>query len=301
MTPPAFDARGGGHDLERRAGELALAVGAADGRLGGVEVVGLVLRLRGVEVVGRQEVGVVGGRRPHGQDLAVAGVERHHRAGVVPERLACGLLDVGADRQDHVSHHVALDEQVAEAVEVEPDVVAGEVAVVLALDAGRTEREGEVPGDVGEELGGVRGVRALQVEPVVGRHRLGEHDAVGADDVAPGAREVPLDRTGVLRLVLQRLGLEHGQPVHLQEQRDVADRQEHPEVADLLAHRPVALVVAVEVLMPAGRSRRSSGRPPSGRPRARPSRSRCAAAAPAAPSWPAATSRRTRRTGASHP
>ena len=278
----------------------SLAVGAADGGLGGVEVVGLGLRLRRVEVVCRQQVGVEGGRRPHGEELAVAGVEGHHRAGVAAERVAGHLLHVGADREDDVAHDVPVDEQVADAVEVEPDVLAVEVAVVLALDTGRAEREGEVAGDVGEQLGRGVGVGALQLEAVVGRHRLGQHHAVGADDVAAGAREVALDRPRVLRLVLQRLGLEHRQPVHLQEQRDVADGEEHPQVADLLAHRPVALAASLARLMPAARSRRSSGPRPSGRTRARPSRSRCAAAAPAAPSWRAATSHRTTRTAGSH-
>ena len=64
--------------------------------------------------------------------------------------------------------------------------------------------------------------------------------------VAPGAGEVALDLPVVAGLVLQLVGLEDGQPVDLEEQRRVADGEEHAEVADLLAHPcPPALAIAL--------------------------------------------------------
>jgi hypothetical protein len=190
--------------------------------------------------VAGQQVGVVRRRRPQGEDLAVAGVEGHHRPRLVAQRPPRHLLDVVAHREGHVADPLAVDEQVVEPLEVEVEGAARELVVVLLLDARRAELEGVVAGDVGEEVLGR--VAALELEPVVARHRLGQHDAVRGLDRPAGPGEVALDRPVVAGLVLQLLGLEHGQPVHLEEQRGVAHDQEHAEVADLPAHQTISVI-----------------------------------------------------------
>jgi hypothetical protein len=120
------------------------------------------------------------------------------------------------------------------------DGAPGQLVVVLLLDPGRAELEGEIAGDLAEQVLGRVG--ALELEPVVRLDRLGHHHPVDRLDRAPGGGEVALDGPVVSWLVLELVRLEDRQPVDLEEQRGIADHEEHAEVTDLAAH-PAASAV----------------------------------------------------------
>ena len=243
----------GGHHLEARAGGAGLVVGARDeggARLGQVGVPGQVLNLG---VLGHQRVGIERGVRVHGLDVTVGRVVDHRRRPVDPlgrplvEGLGHLQLQVLVHGQGDVVHLGAVGEQVPEGLGRRR--VRGQVAVVLRLDAPEVAvATGVEPDDLGEEGGGVRVVDPLVLVDASrwGQHRRGQHRPVRREDAAPGLAACRLLDTRVLRVVGQRVGLEHLDVVELDEQGQEAEDHEHPESANpLLHHAPFVVVVVV--------------------------------------------------------
>src|SRR5690606_17915207 len=80
--------------------------------------------------------------------------------GQAAERVAGDGLDAAVDGEDDVALGGRVGEEAGQVPELERRGAAGELRVVLALDAGGAEPERVVPGDVGVEL-------ALGVDPPV--------------------------------------------------------------------------------------------------------------------------------------
>lgn len=267
-------------DLERRAGEVALAVRLGQQRLGRRRLVQGLGPGSGLGVVVGQQVRVEGRVRPHGEHRPGARVERHHRPPTVTEGVAGGLLEVLAHRQHHVTLARGVGEEARQPVQLERRCPPRQLLVVGALHTVGAQRERVVAGHGGEQL-------AVGVHPLVaqrGPSLLGGCGglAVRGEDVAAGLVEVALELAGVVGAVAVGLRLQDLDLVELGEHGDVADDHDHAERLDLTVHRRTPLTS-----------------PPPAPGRDAPSGPRSEPGAPAARSWPPGSCRRRRRTAGS--
>jgi hypothetical protein len=94
---------------------------------------------------------------------------------------------------------------------------------------------GEISGDISEQ-GSIR-VLAEVFEGVIGRaDGLSQGDAVAAEEIAPLGIELLYDQTGVERIVIELVGLDHLDVVELDKESEEGDDQADPHVADLPVH-----------------------------------------------------------------
>jgi hypothetical protein len=162
-------------------------------------------------------------------DLAAGGLERDDRAldragqGVEPG--VGSLLGVGVDRElDAAALVGVVAEQVDQLGHEQARVLAGEHLVLGLLDAGLAE-VGEVAGD--RRVAERQRVGALELEPVVARHALG-------DRVAPDQDRAAL--AGVGGLVVEGVGLPELQVGGVEHQGHEQQQAEHRDGADRLVH-----------------------------------------------------------------
>ena len=223
--------RGGGRDGLHRRARREPALGRAVERLG-VRRIGRVERRRG----------------RHHAHRAGLHVERDDGAGPARELLVGDLLGLRHERGAQVVAHVLRAEQALERAD-RVAAAAGQLVVVVVLDAGAPAVERREADRVREQLaGGVAALEALARQRPVGR----QHGAVGrADDPALDPLLLEQD-AAVVRVLAQRLGLEH-RPAR-------RERDEHGEQHDHEAEQPHDRRVhrsPLRPIRPAGRRARS--------------------------------------------
>ncbi len=239
--------RGGGRDDLERGARRERALDAAVQQRLVLPALELVVGARDrAEVVVGQAVGVVAGRGDHCQNLARRRLDRHDGApsGLAESRepVVRGVLRGPVDRQPDVAAlPLGVAEQVDQAGDEQPRVVAGEHVVLGALDRGLG-----VVGEVAGEVGVLQRQRvgALEVELVV-RLDAARHRVAPGQDRAPLAGEGRLDHAAVRRVLVQAVGadvLQHGRVDH---QRDEEQQRADRHDADRLVHERTAFTTWV--------------------------------------------------------
>jgi hypothetical protein len=114
---------------------------------------------------------------------------------------------------------------------------ARELRRVLVLDPGRAELDRLIADDVREQLRGQRRVHAPVFDVVVARDRLGEHDAVGRDDLAARPRDELQELARVVRVVGEPLAVHELEVRQLGDEPDEQHHDDRADTADARVHR----------------------------------------------------------------
>ena len=192
----AVERRGGGHHLEGRAGRIARLGRAVEERLG------LVGRQLG-EALGHQ-VRVVLRHAHHHAHPPGLGLQRDDGAVPAGQRLERRALAVGIERGGDVLALAGLGLQLGEDVR-ELVLLARQVVVARALQAGAAARDERVAHGVGEERPGRIGAgEGALLAPAAG-HAARDHRAVGGPD-QPARDALLLDQRAAVRRSRPRAG-----------------------------------------------------------------------------------------------